>query len=73
MRYSCQTSLKCLTNVVRHNANIHAHGRRDPAEGAEGERDQINLCLETLRQKDYRGESSLEKVSDEATEGAARQ
>jgi len=36
--------------------NIHTDGRRDPAKGAEGERDWINLRLETLRQKDYRKE-----------------
>jgi len=41
--------------MVRH-TNIHTDGRRYPAKGAEGERDWINLRLETLRQKDYRKE-----------------
>jgi len=32
-----------------------AYSRRNPAKGAEGERDtQVIVCLETLRQKDYR-------------------
>jgi len=29
-----------------------AYGRRNPAKGAEGERERISLYLETLRQKD---------------------
>lgn len=33
-----------------------AYGRRYPAKGAEGERGHSLLCLETLRQKDYREE-----------------
>jgi len=49
------------------------YGRRCPAEGAEGERDNISiLSLETLRQKDYR-EEPLERSLCEITEGVSPQ
>jgi len=49
-----------LTSIAVY-AIVNNYGRRCPAEGAEGERDNISiLSLETLRQKDYR-EKPLER------------
>ncbi|MBA7486718.1 hypothetical protein ES707_22279 [subsurface metagenome] len=71
-RLNLTSQYKGLT-VIAVYAIVSNYGRRCPAEGAEGERDNISiLSLETLRQKDYR-EKPLERSLGEITEGVSPQ